>query len=675
MEKKRIIPLLLLKDGLLVRSQKFTTHQIIGNPMSTISRYMDWGVDEVIILDISETKNNNDLRRNDLYQNYKSKNIFKLLREISKFCFFPLTFGGGIKNIQQIEKLLLNGADKISINSQVFFNKNLINDAAKRFGSQSIVVSVDVKRINEKYFVFISNGFINTHCELNEWLRIIQDNGAGEILINSIDRDGTALGFDKKIFSEIPDSINVPIIFCGGAGKPEDFFEVLQNEKISAACAANIFHFKELSYPNIKLFCVERGANIRSTDIKQKFFSREPKYKKNEGIKLINKRLNKINELKKSFENYKIKWCKKCVYPSISAAPLEFNEYGVCTGCQISEQKKKITKIQWKKRERILKNIFKNKSNNTYDCVVAVSGGKDSYYQTHYVKNVLKLNPLLVTYDGNNWTEVGWRNMKKMKDVFKCDHIIVRPSTDILIKLNKLGFVVMGDMNWHAHVGIMTVPMAIAVKYKVPFVFYGEHGYLDISGQFSLDDFPEVTYRDRLEHFARGFEWNFFVGLDSITEKDMITWKYPSDKEIFDLNLRGIFLGNYVYWEANEHIKLVKEKYKFEISKEPFDRTYRTMSNLDDMHENGVHDYLKYIKFGYGRATDHACKDIRAKKLTRIEAIKLVKKYDHVKPKDLKRWLEYTNTKEKDFDRIADTFRDPRVWKKKNKKWKKRDIL
>ena len=337
--------------------------------------------------------------------------------------------------------------------------------------------------------------------------------------------------------------------------------------------------------------------------------------------------------------------------------------------------KKKINSLHWKRREKILINMFRgiNKSNN-YDCVIGVSGGKDSYFQTHYIKNVLKLNPLLVTYDGNNWTDVGWRNMKKMKDVFKCDHIIVRPSTDILIKLNRLGFLVMGDMNWHAHVGIMTVPMSVAVKYNIPYVFYGEHGYLDISGQFSLSDFPEVTYRDRLEHFARGFEWNFFVGTDGITAKDMEIWKYPTDKQIFDLNLRGLFLGNYVYWEANEHIKLVTKNYQFELSNKSFDRTYRKMSNLDDMHENGVHDYLKFIKFGYGRATDHACKDIRSGFLTREKAINLVKKYDHVRPSDLKRWLKYTNFSENEFDRIADSFRDPRVWTKRGKNWIKQEI-
>jgi hypothetical protein len=214
----------------------------------------------------------------------------------------------------------------------------------------------------------------------------------------------------------------------------------------------------------------------------------------------------------------------------------------------------------------------------------------------------------------------------------------------------------------------------IAAQFKSPLVIWGEHGYLDLSGQFSMYDFPEMSYRDRLEHFARGYEWNYTVGQEGITAQDMIMYQYPSDQTIFDLDIRGIYIGNYVWWEANEHGKMVVEKYGFKISDEPFDRTYRRMSNLDDMHENGAHDYLKYIKFGYGRATDHVCKDIRAGLMSRDEGIELVRKYDHVKPRDLQRWLDYVSMTEEEFDRIADTFRDPRVWRRKNSEWVKDNI-
>jgi hypothetical protein len=183
-----------------------------------------------------------------------------------------------------------------------------------------------------------------------------------------------------------------------------------------------------------------------------------------------------------------------------------------------------------------------------------------------------------------------------------------------------------------------------------------------------------MSYRDRLEHFARGYEWNYFVGLERISAGDMIPYKYPTDQELFDLDVRGIYIGNYLHWEANEHAQFVIERYGFQVSPEPFDRTYRRMSNLDDMHENGVHDYLKYIKFGYGRCTDHVCKDIRAGRMSRDEGIELVRKYDPVKPRDLSRWLEYAGLTEDEFDRVADTFRDPRVWRKENGCWVKDNL-
>jgi N-acetyl sugar amidotransferase len=306
--------------------------------------------------------------------------------------------------------------------------------------------------------------------------------------------------------------------------------------------------------------------------------------------------------------------------------------------------------------------------------VIPVSGGKDSYFQTHFLTKELGLRPLLVTYNGNNWTDEGWHNVHRMKEVFDVDHVFFSPSVQVLKKLNRLGVVVMGDMNWHAHVGIMSLPMRVAALHGIPLVFYGEHGYLDLGGQFSMSDFPEVSYRDRLEHFARGYEWTFFVGLDGLSAQDLLPYRYPSDNEIYALDLKGLFLGNYVYWEANEHGPMVQREYGFRSSGRSFDRTYRTMSNLDDMHENGAHDYLKFIKFGYGRCSDHVAKDIRAGLMDREKGIRQILQYDHVKPSDLHRWYEYTGMPEEHFDRIADTFRDPRVWMIRDDEWVKIDV-
>jgi imidazoleglycerol phosphate synthase cyclase subunit len=674
----RLIPVLLLKHGLIVRSQLFKVHQVIGNPMSTVQRYSDWNVDELIILDISRGSHSHDLRRDDLQQQYLGHSALHVLEEIAKVCFMPLTFGGRIRTIDDIEKRLAAGADKITLNSAILDDPAFLEEAAHRFGTQCIVASIDVRRNGSTWEVFAEGGRRGTGRDVAQWARETEDRGAGEIFLNSIDRDGSSQGYDLDLVRVVTGAVTIPVVSCGGVGRYEHFAPSISEAGASAAAAANIFHFFELSYSHAKQACLTAGIPMRPVGLGSRFLNREPEYNCSREDARIQERLRQAragdyNAAKvRATPPQPIRWCSACVYPSISAAPMEFDAHGVCTGCQMALVKEAIPVREWQRRKQLLSDLIEQcrcKDGSRHDVVVAVSGGKDSYFQVHVLKEEFGLNPLLVTYDGNNWTEAGWRNMTRMREVFGVDHILVRPSVSTLKKLNRLAFIIMGDMNWHGHVGIMTAPMKVAVQHRIPLVFYGEHGYLDLCGQFSMDDFPEVTYRDRLEHFARGYEWTYFVGREDITSQEMGIWKYPSDEEILSLDLRGIFLGNYVHWEANEHIKLVTERYGFEISAEPFERTYRTMSNLDDMHENGAHDYLKYIKFGYGRATDHACKDIRAGLMTRERAIALVNHHDPIKPKDLKRWLNYVGMTEEEFDRIADTFRDPRVWRMEDGHW------
>jgi len=676
--RPRLIPVLLLKHGMIVRSQLFKMHQVIGNPMSTVKRFSDWNVDELIILDISRGEAGYDLRRDDLQQQYAGNTALDVLREISKVCFMPLTFGGKIRTIADIEERLAAGADKVTLNTVALENPAFLQQAVRRFGSQCIVASIDVRRTRNGWLVFGNGGRQATDWEVVSWSRQVETLGAGEIFLNSIDRDGSGQGYDLELVKSVTAAVSIPVIACGGVGLYEHFPTAILVG--NAAAAANIFHFFELSYPYAKQACLTAGIPMRPIGLGSQFLRREPEYDRSYEDARIAKRLYQAETGEyaaarpKSEVFAKIRWCTACVYPSISAAPMEFDGQGVCTGCQMARVKAQIPAEEWARRKGLLRDLLEQhrcRDGTRHDVVVAVSGGKDSYFQVHVLKEEFGVNPLLVTYDGNNWTDVGWRNMLRMREVFGVDHVLVRPSVATLKKLNRLGFIVMGDMNWHAHVGIMTVPMRVAVQYRIPLVFYGEHGYLDLCGQFSMDDFPEVTYRDRLEHFARGYEWNYFVDREGLTAQDLSLWQYPTDEEILALGLRGIFLGNYIYWEANEHIKLVTERYGFEVSHQPFDRTYRTMSNLDDMHENGVHDYLKYIKFGYGRATDHACKDIRAGLMSREEAIRLVNHYDPIKPRDLQRWLSYVGMTETEFDRIADTFRDPRVWRMEAGKWTK----
>lgn len=386
-----------------------------------------------------------------------------------------------------------------------------------------------------------------------------------------------------------------------------------------------------------------------------------------------------MSDKKKQKESPKMNYCSSCVYPSSSAAPITFDDKGVCSGCKTASQRDEIDWNLRKKKFETLVDEYRSQDGSNYDCIIPVSGGKDSYFQTHIIKNVLGLNPLLVTYHGNNYTSAGMQNLINMREVFGVDHIFFTPNIDVLKRMNRLGMRIMGDMNWHAHAGIFTYPIKVAVQFKIPLMIWGEHGFMDLGGMHSYNDFVEFTYRFRHEHGLRGYEWYDFIELapkfgEGLTKQELLPWMYPTDEEIEQVGVRGIYIANYFRWDANEHGPLMVKEYGFKPSDVPFERTYRTMSNLDDMHENGIHDYMKFIKFGYGRATDHVCKDIRAGLITREEGIEIVRNMDQVKSKDIYRWLKYVGWTEEEFDYIADTFRDPRYWWIKDGQWWKDNV-
>ena len=370
----------------------------------------------------------------------------------------------------------------------------------------------------------------------------------------------------------------------------------------------------------------------------------------------------------------KLNYCTNCVYP-VNAVNLNLDEKGVCTSCKTAIAFEELKDDFWEDRKKKFEKLisqYQKDDNSNYDCLIPVSGGKDSYYQAHVIANQYGLKPLLMTYHGNNYLPEGDRNRDLMRHAFDADHIVWGPSVDVLKKLNKLTFKMMGDMNWQNHCGIMSAPINLAVKFNIPLIIWGETNW-DISGMYSPDDFVEFSARVRHEHDLRGFEWYDMIE-HGLKEKDMVWAKYPSDEEILEVGVRGIYIGNFFKWDPNKQTKLVMEKYDWKPAEQPFERTYRTMSNLDDRYENGIHDLMKFIKFGYGRASDHASKDIRTGYMTRDEGIEMVKKYDAVVSSDLYYWLEYVDMSEDEFWSIADTFRDPRVWWIEDGKWYKDNI-
>lgn len=261
MLKRRLIPVLFLKNGLIVRSEKFSYHQNLGNPLDEVRRYNEWNVDELIYIDISADKFY-DLRRDDLKTTGQS-NLPDIIRAVSKVCFAPLTFGGGIRSVEDIRNRIRCGADKITVNTAAIEDPSFITRAAEVFGSQCIVVSIDYKCVNGRRRVF-KGGTIETDLDPVDWAAKAEAAGAGEIFLNSIDRDGMAEGYDIAAISDVAQSVKIPVIACGGAGAFEDMAEVAKSTSISAIAAGNIFHFTEMAYPRAREYMLKRGINLRN---------------------------------------------------------------------------------------------------------------------------------------------------------------------------------------------------------------------------------------------------------------------------------------------------------------------------------------------------------------------------------------------------------------------------
>ena len=250
MYTKRIIPCLDVKDGRVVKGINFLNLRDAGDPVEQATLYDSMGADEIVFLDISATKEG-------------KKTMLNVVRSIAENIFLPLTVGGGIRSIDDIRQTLLSGADKISINSAAISNPDLISLGAEKFGNQCIVLAIDAKKIGNKWEVFTHGGSKPTGLCPIEWAVRGVNAGAGEILLTSMDADGTKNGFDIDLLNEVTSVVNVPIIASGGAGYLEHFKEVFSKTKVDAALAATLFHDNELSIALLKSYLTENNIPIR----------------------------------------------------------------------------------------------------------------------------------------------------------------------------------------------------------------------------------------------------------------------------------------------------------------------------------------------------------------------------------------------------------------------------
>lgn len=367
-----------------------------------------------------------------------------------------------------------------------------------------------------------------------------------------------------------------------------------------------------------------------------------------------------------------MEYCSRCVYPENAKPYIIFDEENLCSGCSVSGQ---YDDVDWNDREKKLRAILEEykakakESNSHYDCIIPVSGGKDSHYQVHLIKEVYGLNPLLVTYNHLFNTPLGNRNLRNLIEKLSCDHIRFTSNVNAVKKLSKHMLKKCGDLTWHYHAGILTFPLQMAVKFNIPLVIWAENNFSNLVGTFNPDDMVEFSRKHRKDFGLRGIEATDVVGVDGIEWGDISPFVYPNDEDIERVGVKGIYLSNFMHWDEKKQAEQMMELYDFGVAKGPRDRTFNLYSKLEDYHANGTHDYLKYLKFGYGRATDDASTMVRAGMISREEAIAYVKKYDHIRPRDLDIWLEFVGMTEEEFMSHIDPLRDPDVWSKIDGEW------
>jgi len=265
MKKNRLIPVLLLRNGWLVQSKQFKRYQNLGNPVSAVKRLSEWASDELIYLDITRD-GQYDMRRDDL--GHPNRHGFlEIIEDVSKAAFMPITVGGGIRKLHDIEARLAAGADKVAVNTKALEEPAFVEAAAREFGSQCVVVSIDVKSENGRMVVMGRGGRADTGHTPEAWASAVEGLGAGEILLNSIDRDGMKTGYDIELLSRVARGVRIPVIACGGVGEWAHLAEALEKTPVDAVAAANIFHYSDQSVFLAKKYLHDRGLNVRRADL------------------------------------------------------------------------------------------------------------------------------------------------------------------------------------------------------------------------------------------------------------------------------------------------------------------------------------------------------------------------------------------------------------------------
>lgn len=360
-----------------------------------------------------------------------------------------------------------------------------------------------------------------------------------------------------------------------------------------------------------------------------------------------------------------LRYCVKCVMPD-TKPDLSFNEDGVCSACSYFESR---PDVDWDARAAHLREILdrhRSADGSNWDCVIPVSGGKDSTFQV--VKMLeLGINPLCVTATTCDLSDVGRKNIENIKSL-GVDHVEFSPDPTVRRKLNRIGLTQVGDIAWPEHVGIFSIPVRVAVQFGIPLIVWGENSQHEYGGPAAAAE-SNVLDRRWLEEFGGllGLRVSDLPGLEDIEERRLIPYTYPSDDELKRVGVTGIFLGYFLPWDGYTNA-LLAQAYGFSTTTTTVEGSIVNYENLDN-NQHGIHDYFKFLKFGFARATDIACLHIRRGRLTRDEGLALVKRHDGRFPwsylgKPLEEILRPLDLTVEQFEGLCDEFTNKRLFER-----------
>ncbi len=346
-----------------------------------------------------------------------------------------------------------------------------------------------------------------------------------------------------------------------------------------------------------------------------------------------------------------LQYCTRCGMPS-SERELTFDELGICNMCISSEQK---MHMDWVERERELRRIFdeyRDRPGSAYDCIVPISGGKDSAFQLYLLTHVYKLKPLAVTFSHNWYSETGQKNLRWCLETFDVDHIMFTPSRSLVNRAARHSLKMIGDSCWHCHAGVGAFPLQVACRYNIPLLVWGESQaeYSGMANYYAIRKFDRDYFKvvsSRYEHWE--------MATEGLTVRDLSPFALPTWEEVERVGIVGVHLGDHVFWDSERQVELLRDQFGWQ--EDTVEGTYKCYKSVECIMP-GVHDYTKFLKRGYGRATDHTAQDVRAGLMTREEANVLIRDIDPRPPEVLNHYLQISGYSEDEFYSIMNQQRE-----------------